>query len=316
MSRNQLRFLTLLSLLLIVLLTTWLSQAVAFDRWKDGCNSSICHGDFTDGTSTKGSVFPSNNKHTMHRGSQYMNADCDLCHSSNDANNPFIGSSSGTNDNPGLGCTGCHDKIGLREHHFNNGQTFCYSAGCHAQVAAGTEDTIPVYYGTVDTDADAPCNPVAQAQINENWTIGDTIGLDNDGDNLYDGADPDCAATGQTPGEAGDPDVEQLLVTAHDSTANQLTFSYGVACETNDNTIESGPLSAVSSYGYSAQQCALGISGSGVWDYPTSGSFFFVLVGNNGTVEGSYGEASSGERPEHGGTSCPLPQDLSDTCVP
>ncbi len=26
----------------------------------------------------------------------------------------------------------------------------------------------------------------------ENWSVGDTLGLDNDGDNLYDGADPDC----------------------------------------------------------------------------------------------------------------------------
>jgi PKD repeat protein len=39
-----------------------------------------------------------------------------------------------------------------------------------------------------------PCNPDAISGRNENWTIGDFVGLDNDGDDLYDGADPDCAA--------------------------------------------------------------------------------------------------------------------------
>jgi PKD repeat protein len=47
--------------------------------------------------------------------------------------------------------------------------------------------------GTIYTHADEPCNQVAEANINENWTIGDLLGLDNDGDLLYDTLDPDCA---------------------------------------------------------------------------------------------------------------------------
>jgi hypothetical protein len=33
---------------------------------------------------------------------------------------------------------------------------------------------------------------VATANLNENWSTGDFLGLDNDGDNLYDTSDPDC----------------------------------------------------------------------------------------------------------------------------
>jgi hypothetical protein len=35
---------------------------------------------------------------------------------------------------------------------------------------------------------------VATALLNENWSVGDFEGLDNDGDNLYDTNDPDCAS--------------------------------------------------------------------------------------------------------------------------
>jgi hypothetical protein len=121
-----------------------------------------------------------------------MNTECDLCHTSGDGRNPFIGSSDGTGNNPGLGCTGCHVEFGLRAHHAVNSITQC--AGCHPNDPTPTpENTIPAYYGTADTNVDMPCNPDPQANINENWTIGDFEGIDNDGDNLYDGNDPDCA---------------------------------------------------------------------------------------------------------------------------
>ena len=159
-----------------------------------GC--AECHGSFTDGTSTKDSVFPGDDKHRMHRSGSYMNTDCDLCHSDGDNDDPFIGSSNGTSNNEGLGCNGCHNAFGLRAHHAvngvedNNGFT---CADCHP--GDGTppgEDEVPPYYGTADTDADNPTNDVLAANVNENWTEGDFLGLDNDGDNLYDLADFDC----------------------------------------------------------------------------------------------------------------------------
>jgi hypothetical protein len=60
------------------------------------------------------------------------------------------------------------------------------------------EDIMPTYYATVDTDADDSCNPDAIADLNENWTEGDFVGLDNDGDLLVDLNDViDCPEPGQ-----------------------------------------------------------------------------------------------------------------------
>jgi len=182
----------------VALVVLWTGTAVAYQRYNDGCNN--CHGSFTGGTSPKGTVFPGNSKHEMHRGSSYMNTACDLCHTSGDNRNPYTGSSNGTANNPGVGCTGCHGRdyggsvgnsgVGLRAHHAANGVGIC--AGCHTSDPAPLDESVkPTYYGTADTRADDPCN--SAPDYLENWSIGDTMGLDNDGDNLYDGNDGDCA---------------------------------------------------------------------------------------------------------------------------
>jgi hypothetical protein len=181
--------------------------ALAYERYQDGCQD--CHGNFDGGTSPLGTVFPSDDKHEMHRSSSYMNAECDLCHTTGDNRNPFIGSSDGTANNPGLGCVGCHGRMedagndglsaglgaGLRQHHNANSITTCL--GCHSDASPDNytpvgENVKPVYYGTVDTNVDMPCNAVAESNVNENWSIGDFLGSDNDGDNVYDAMDADC----------------------------------------------------------------------------------------------------------------------------
>lgn len=202
----------------------------AYERYKnvardDGSNCSQCHGDFPSGTSPQGSTFPGNSKHTMHRGAQDMNTECNLCHTSGDENNPFIGSSDGTANNPGLGCMGCHGRLedaggdaggfaaspgygaGLRQHHANNSVGIC--AICHSDTSSASftpvgEHFRPTYYGTADTNADWACNTTAASATNENWTEESPaayVGLDNDGDNLYDGADPDCGPPAKTAGD-------------------------------------------------------------------------------------------------------------------
>jgi hypothetical protein len=124
-----------------------------------------------------------------------MGTACVLCHRSDDNSNPFIGSSDGNTNAvppvPQLGCTGCHNAAGLRRHHVANGGT-CNSV-CHTPQTPPAENVKPPYYGlTGYTKADNPCNTVAVANTNENWSIGDFIGLDNDGNNLYDLADFAC----------------------------------------------------------------------------------------------------------------------------
>jgi hypothetical protein len=174
-----------------------LPDARAHERYNDGCNQ--CHGSFTGGVSPAGTVFPQNSKHQMHRSSSFMGTNCNLCHSSGDNDNPFIGMSNGTANNPGVGCTGCHGRdyggsvgnsgVGLRAHHASAGITLC--AGCHPNDPAPLPENVwPTYYGTSDTNATDPCN--AAPGFGESWSVGDTRGLDNDGDDLYDGDDPDC----------------------------------------------------------------------------------------------------------------------------
>jgi hypothetical protein len=119
-----------------------------------------------------------------------MNTDCDLCHTTGDSRNPFLDSSDGTTDTLGLGCSGCHVPEGLRAHHIINGIN---CAGCHPNDAApDPENVAPPYYGSVDTLVDNPCNDALVSNTNENWSVGDFLGSDNDGDGLYDIADFDC----------------------------------------------------------------------------------------------------------------------------
>ncbi len=167
------------------------TNTLAYPRYNGsngGC--SDCHGTFTGTNSPKGTIFPSASKHEMHRASTSMNTACALCHTTGDNRNPFIGSSDGTTHNQGLGCSGCHVAAGLRLHHEANGITVC--GDCHNPETSVPENVKPPYYGTVDTKVDNPENLVLAANTNENWSVGDFIGLDNDGNNLYDAADYAC----------------------------------------------------------------------------------------------------------------------------
>jgi hypothetical protein len=172
------------------------STAVAYERYSS-CRG--CHGSFFGPTSPKHTVFPSNSKHTMHAGSAYMAANCNLCHRSGDNYNPYLGWSNGTDSNPPIGCIGCHGReygsdvgysgVGLRAHHEANGLSCSH---CHPQDPTPLPESVkPTYYGTIDTRVDDPCNTAPDHL--ENWSVGDTEGLNNDGDDGYDDADADCA---------------------------------------------------------------------------------------------------------------------------
>lgn len=176
----------LASLALCLGLWGWAAPPVRGHDDYNGCQA--CHGDFRGSTSTKGTIFPKGKNHDMHRDAAYMATACNLCHIGSSYTPVFIGRSNGTANNPGLGCTGCHEATGLRKHHLVNGVTECLD--CHeGDPAPPREGTKPPYYGTVDTKANNASNTVLATNINENWSVGDYLGLDNDGNNLYDLAD-------------------------------------------------------------------------------------------------------------------------------
>jgi len=180
------------------------SPSSAYERWANGCPD--CHNDFTDSTSTKpGNTWPQS-KHTVHN-SQMMVRDspssCRACHV-NTGDNPLLNFSEGYGALPPVGCMGCHGVdptpgtpnnhwgAGLRLHHANanvgtdDGGMECVD--CHEDDPLPLpEDVLPAYYGGANINVLDPCNPNGS----ENWTS-DTLGLDNDGDLDYDGADSDC----------------------------------------------------------------------------------------------------------------------------
>ena len=203
----------------VAALFAWAPEASAFEDYSD-CTG--CHGAFTGPTSPTGSVFPSGSKHEMHRASGEMNTACLLCHTSI-GDTPLMGSSGGTANNAGVGCVGCHGReedagndsesegrgAGLRQHHTNASVSSC--SGCHSDANPANytpvgENVMPQYYGTADTNAAEACNLVETPQTNENWTVGDFVGLDNNGDGLYDGDDTACGPANSPPTADAGPD--------------------------------------------------------------------------------------------------------------
>jgi hypothetical protein len=94
-----------------------------------------------------------------------------------------------------------------------------------------------------------------------------------------------------------------------------VAVTYTPACGATQHTVYAGNLDTLRTGGLSWSQrfCSLGNSGS--LSFTPSGSVYFVVAGNNGTTEGSYGRTSAGERPAAGaGGACSYTQNLSGTC--
>lgn len=124
-----------------------------------------------------------------------------------------------------------------------------------------------------------------------------------------------------TPGETSGVPLAPLVVTELDPVSGRLSLSYQTGCGTVDNNIYYGPLDRVSSLAWAGEVCGIGRNGAyGGFD-PGPGSWFFVMVGNDGQNEGSYGKAllpggSQPERPPFSGSACGVAQSLSHTCSP
>jgi hypothetical protein len=97
---------------------------------------------------------------------------------------------------------------------------------------------------------------------------------------------------------------------------SSVEVSYTPACGATDHTLYSGNLATLRGSGISWNQrdCFVGTSGNAVVNVG-SGSVYFVVVANDGTIEGSYGQSTAGERPPAGaGAGCQYTQDLSGPC--
>jgi len=323
---------TLIGFAVFVLAT---GVAMAYDWYDDPDTTDdclSCHGDFRDWpyTSLKAGEgeWPTD-LHDTHRNDMVGGSgNCGACHGGLGGSRSPVSlyTSDGEPGLPAVGCVGCHGRdegtgtitgTGLRQHHYRAGTTVCVDCHTDSNPANATpvgEDVLPPYYNKVDYPTpDDPCNPAPG--YSEGSYAATTLGLDNDGDGVYDENDSDCGAATAPPGETSGSTLTPLLVTAHDSGAGSMTLSFETACLTTDNTIEYGPLASVASYGYSGQECNIGTSGTYAWAYP-AGDLFFLVVGNDGVAEGSYGlDSTPGERPEDSTVmTCSIPQILTDRC--
>jgi len=133
--------------------------------------------------------------HDLHVGPDRITDECLLCHFATPGDVPYTYQSGATG---GQGCRGCHGVdngttfgwgTGLRAHHAQFFPELC--SGCHTDdPPPSPESTLPVYYGRPDVNVMLPC--VTDAALGgEDWDD-DGLGLDNDGDQLYELADTDC----------------------------------------------------------------------------------------------------------------------------
>ena len=302
-------------------------DATAFDDYSGttpGCKT--CHLEFSPSL------------HGPH--TNVLNGDCNTCHT--DVLEPpvYIGRSTGGAGLAPISCAGCHGRAqdgtgtgslgygaGLRQRHWRvyrymYGTSTRVCRNCHGDSDPGVKTTVPEsvpppYYADPGTDHPAiPSDSCNRApSYSENFMF-NTRGLDNDGDSMFDELDPDCA--GATPGEASGLGLSPLDVTAYDPAAGEITISYGPACAATGHHIEMGPLThaALSTYGWSSRICGIGGSGAARFN-PGPGSWFFVVVADNGVWEGSYGTDSAGvERSEDTGSAgcAEVPQNLANRC--
>lgn len=201
------RYLSLFGLPLLAILISHGLQGYA--TW-DSCSS--CHGDFR----ANGGL------HDLHtKNPDPVTTNCDLCHSGSGRSNPIIMYSDG-DSNDGLGCTGCHGRdygetiasnynglstsgkvknsgVGLRLHHSVNGITSC--TPCHSGdptpypenvIDPGLGNTTHYY---LRGDVSLGGSPVDPSSNEDSANDTDSVGQDNDGDDVYDMADSDSVAT-------------------------------------------------------------------------------------------------------------------------
>jgi len=213
-----------------LVLTT--ATAHAYDQYSatqnTPTNCRACHGDFRAGTYTS-KVDGTNwgNLHNLHRNTM-LAGDCNVCHTGDNSTRfpVFINSSNGGSGGlPAIACVGCHGRAeddnssnpdwgskggygaGLRRHHWLAGETVC--GNCHQDADPANaytpvgEDVLPPYYGMSLVDHASMPLDSCNGDGSENFA-GMAIGLDNDGDDVWDLADTDC--TPPIP-DAGVPDA-------------------------------------------------------------------------------------------------------------
>lgn len=109
-------------------------------------------------------------------------------------------------------------------------------------------------------------------------------------------------------------------MTVRKGAGSSLVLDYGSACNATDHTLYWFSASGPGPIAWAGSVCGLGTGPTAPFDpgTPAVGSaIFFVVVGHNATVEGSYGRSFTGvERPRATGMTCSRPQIVATSCAP
>jgi len=120
------------------------------------------------------------------------------------------------------------------------------------------------------------------------------------------------------PGQASGPLQTEMEVTGFDTATGEIALSYAPSCDATGHVIHYGNLTGVKTYGWTHAECGLDVSGSALFtpDPAAGDSIFWVIVGNNPSFEGSYGQTGLGvERPPTAATiACPRTQSRATVC--
>ena len=205
--------------LALIALAVVAPEAGAYKFWSSNVNATgscaSCHAGFRETSpyvSPKGGSWGAS-LHDVHTDTIMGGlGDCDACHGGagiTAVRMVNLSSSGAAADGVNaISCDGCHGRLqdgtvgaaggwgaGLRQHHNNAGITDCLDCHADSDPAAFTpvgENIVPAWYATFSLD---PANLTGRG---ENFA-GATTGLDNDGDLIYDAADPDFGTANRPP---------------------------------------------------------------------------------------------------------------------
>jgi hypothetical protein len=140
---------------------------------------------------------------------------------------------------------------------------------------------------THDTCASSTNDAYPDSNINEEWW----------GIVAQDAGDPNLRTPRTSHGRVSEAwllgAVCNQEVVDHDPVTGNTAISFDPAVGSTDHVLYYGPLSAVSSYGYSGSINGLGLTGSSSVTLP-AGSLFWVVAARDGLAEGCYGKDSGG----------------------
>ncbi len=233
MTKQWITYLALISLFVLALM---IPIAGAYPTYTDCAN---CHGAFTASPYNSLAAAKAANPawpgglHNTHRDTStqsppgMLNGNCNACHYGSSRTPVYMYQSSGTAPF-NLSCSGCHDGPGLRAHHVNSGADTCYD--CHSDPAPDPENVLrPVYSAAMGTASGTTAvnNPCSSTAAGFEGRLADstTIGLDNDGNLLYDQNDPACAAPAAKLAVSPTSLAFGSLNTGSTSTAKTVTIS-------------------------------------------------------------------------------------------